>query len=761
MTGTSGVVTRTLRALGARDPARERLRKMLSVTTGILLSVLWGHGVIHVLHADSGLLAMSVFLSLMSGLFVKDATAPARVVTTALLLPTLALVPILATLLQSQRLVLLAVFVLISGVAVWVRRFGSRATALGTLTFFAYFFTLFMHPDPEELPAFCLIAAGAAGTQLVMKLFLWFGRHPERELGVMLRELRVATAAALESTASPGHERALRSRLDRVDALWRAITDWQASFRTDAFTSWDDQTLALRILDACVHTEEACRQLALGPSSDGDHQVALTHALDTLDDRTPAERLAQARKWAQTVVSAFDSLDPTPPSHDDLCDYRLAECVLAHALLRDIELHRRNQHRDDAGTASDSPDTSAPEQASSSSSISAAPRAPRPATHLRRVPWRDWAPTSRLAIQAMTATTLASVVGEAISASRWYWAVLTAFLVFLSTTTRSGILTRAYRRLLGTVLGLAAGVVLTFLAHGTSGVLLAICLLCIMGMIYFAPLNYLYASFFITTMLVALYDLLGVLHGRLLLERLEETLAGCICGVICAYLLLSTTSRPALVATTDAYFDAVDGLLGTGADLAAAPAGSTSLLTAVHEVEAAQAEVDQTISAMSTAFLIIGRDRVESARSLLSYSSRSSVRFAQIVMSGAADPASSAGLARHHAVVREAVDGARQAAALARRRIDPPIDADAPGAAPPAEADASGTARPLPTTTTTTTTTTSSTTPAESLSPGIGDPTVRAALIALARFTWVMHRLDEVLAPSEDRRPTRLRHHAL
>lgn len=162
MTGTSGVVTRTLRALGARDPARERLRKMLSVTTGILLSVLWGHGVIHVLHADSGLLAMSVFLSLMSGLFVKDATAPARVVTTALLLPTLALVPILATLLQSQRLVLLAVFVLISGVAVWVRRFGSRATALGTLTFFAYFFTLFMHPDPEELPAFCLIAAGAA-----------------------------------------------------------------------------------------------------------------------------------------------------------------------------------------------------------------------------------------------------------------------------------------------------------------------------------------------------------------------------------------------------------------------------------------------------------------------------------------------------------------------------------------------------------------------------------------------------------------------
>ena len=86
-----GVISRTLHALGARDPARERLRKVLSVTTGIGLSVLWGYGVIHVLHADNGLLAMSMFLSLMSGLFVKDSTAPARILTTGLLIPTLVL----------------------------------------------------------------------------------------------------------------------------------------------------------------------------------------------------------------------------------------------------------------------------------------------------------------------------------------------------------------------------------------------------------------------------------------------------------------------------------------------------------------------------------------------------------------------------------------------------------------------------------------------------------------------------------------------
>lgn len=755
-----GVISRTLHALGARDPARERLRKVLSVTTGIGLSVLWGYGVIHVLHADNGLLAMSMFLSLMSGLFVKDSTAPARILTTGLLIPTLVLVPLLATALHSQRYILLAVFVLISGTAVWARRFGARATAVGTLAFFAYFFTLFMHPTPKELPAFCLIAAGAAGTQFLMKLIMWLGRHPERELGVLLRELRVATAAALDSASSPAHERALANRLERVDTMWRAVTDWQKSFRTETFTNWDADTLALCVMDACVHTEEACRQLALCHSDghasfglDGSHRgqhpahgtgagersEAIGHVQAALDERTSGPRLDQARRWARSVIHEVDTQDRSPAGPGDLRDFRLAECVLAHARLKEMELRPRHRSRGDSGSNATPTPASTPVEGSSSPATTL--RTARHLTLPRWTPWRKWTPTSRLAIQAMTATAIASVVGEAISASRWYWAVLTAFVVFLSTTTRGGILTRAYRRLLGTILGLLAGVVLTYLAHGVDGVLLAICLLSIMGMIYFAPLNYAYAAFFITTMLVALYDVLGVLHGHLLEVRLEETIAGCICGVLCAYLLLSTTSRPEVVAKVDAYVDAVDALLQDGAEFSASPGGSSALLGRVHAVEACQAEIDQTISAMSTAFLIIGHERVDSARSLMVYSSRSSVRFAQVLMSAATDPAGAAGLARHHDLIRDAVSGARESAALARQQIDHPT--------------AAGHAS------TSTTTTTTSTPPAEGPSPNVGDPTVRAALIALARFTWVMHRLTEVLEPSEDRRFARARAHVL
>ena len=241
--------TRILHAIGAHDPARERLRKTLSITGGIFVSVLWGWGVVHFLHADTGMLAMSVFLSMMTGVFVKDSTAPARVVTAALLIPTVVLIPTLATLLSGNRTVLLVCFVLLSGVAVWIRRWGPRATTLGTLSFFAYFFTLFMRPTLEDLPPFLLIAAGAATTQLGVKLIMWVSRHPERELGTLLHELRIATAAAIDAAATPDHDRAQQARLGRVDAMWRAITGWTKDFRTESFSDWDAETLALRVMD--------------------------------------------------------------------------------------------------------------------------------------------------------------------------------------------------------------------------------------------------------------------------------------------------------------------------------------------------------------------------------------------------------------------------------------------------------------------------------------------------------------------------------
>jgi uncharacterized membrane protein YccC len=42
--------------------------------------------------------------------------------------------------------------------------------------------------------------------------------------------------------------------------------------------------------------------------------------------------------------------------------------------------------------------------------------------------------TTRQAVQVGIAASLAIVVGELVSPARWYWAVLTAFLVFAGTS---------------------------------------------------------------------------------------------------------------------------------------------------------------------------------------------------------------------------------------------------------------------------------------------------------------------------------------
>lgn len=698
--GLMSVPARIWRSLSARDPGRARLKTATAVSAGVLGSALFALGVVHVLHADSALLATAAFLSVQAGNVVKGPTSRARVVTAGLLVPAVLLAVSIAMLIPWRPAVI-AVFIVLTGVAVWVRRFGPRAAAIGTMGFLAYFFTLFMHPTTAELPSYCLIAAGATTTQLIARVVLWAtSRRPERELTVLLRELRVASAASLQAAASAAHARTLRARLARMDAIGRAITSWQHSFRTEEHTDCDEEALAGLVLDARVDTEEVCAELArAGAPTDSEsaavQEPSLTRLLAVLDERASRALLAEAASWAQQVVAG------APDSAEGALAYPVARSVLAHTRLRTIGLHRRQ-------AMPALPDPAVPPVPARTDSGTRDGKK-------RWTPWREWTPTSRLAVQAMIAATIATAAGEAISASRWYWAVLTAFVIFLSTTTRSGILTRAYRRVAGTAIGILIGIGAAFLAHGDSGALIAICVVAIFGMIYFGPLNYMYSSLFMTIMLVAIYAMLGVLHGGILELRIAETVTGCVIGVLCAYLILSSNSHPALVAKVNAYFDALDELLRQASDPAAS--SGRSILTSVQTLEAAQADVDQTVSAMSTAFLIGRHDHEEAAIRLMYVSTRSAVRFAQVTMplgqaSAEAPPVQSA--------VRDAVAEVRAAAARVRRQMDGSAES----------ADVAHEKLPA--------------LPAERLSD---DSDETASLVALDRLDWALERLSEVVAP--------------
>lgn len=683
----------------ARDPGRARFAVALAVSAGALTSALLGTLVINAFHAEKGFLAMSLFLSVMAGRMVKDRSAAGRVATTALMIPFILLTIGVAMALSGIRPVLIGVFILATGAAIWVRRFGPRAAAIGSLCFMGYFFTMFMKPTIEELPVFLLISVIAVGTQVLARVVLLLKR-PRREISVLLRELRAASGAAVHAAAHARRAQDLRAAMARLDEVARAITAWQQHFPTDEVIAIDEQTFAGQVLDARVDTEEACYAIARVATASA---ALLPHEGDrlrvVLDEHASAGEVSDAVAWAEDVVAQTESVGG---QHPDLVTSLIARSVIAHARLRRLELSRAH--------AAPAPRAHAPAPRDSEAKA-------RRSHRLRWTAWSQWAPTTRMAVQAMIAASIASGVGEAISASRWYWAVMTAFVIFVGSTTRSGILTRAVRRVIGTIVGIVIGVGVVTLVSHDSGVLIAICVLAIFGMLYFGPLNYLYSATFVTIMLVALYSLLGVLNAGLLELRLVETLVGAVIGVLCAYLIVSADSNPTLMAKVNTFFDALDALLQTVSSAFGSRDHSEEALRRLDVLEAAQTDIDQVISGMATAFRVSGSQRATSSVHLMYIVTRSAARLSQTVVVPGTTAAENVGDASHDTVA-EAIGAVQNAAADARRSLCEPntkLAADSDSSAVLARLDARA---------------------------GGFTPTATTAVMALARMEWALRRIS-------------------
>ena len=135
-------------------------------------------------------------------------------------------------------------------------------------------------------------------------------------------------------------------------------------------------------------------------------------------------------------------------------------------------------------------------------------------------------PSTRQAIQVAVAAALAIVVGEAISPSHWYWAVIAAFVIFAGTNSWAETLNKGWQRLLGTVLGVPSGVLVATLVSGNTIASLVMIFVCLFCAFYFMKVTYSLMTFWISTMLALMYGLLGEFTFSLLLLRIEETAVG-------------------------------------------------------------------------------------------------------------------------------------------------------------------------------------------------------------------------------------------
>ncbi|MEU5051686.1 FUSC family protein [Streptomyces sp. NPDC021096] len=158
-------------------------------------------------------------------------------------------------------------------------------------------------------------------------------------------------------------------------------------------------------------------------------------------------------------------------------------------------------------------------------------------------------PTTRQAFQNTFACAIALGVGQAISDERWYWAVGTAWWIFVNTSSRGETLVRGFRRVVGTLAGIAVGLVVAVPLHGAPVPTAVLVGACVFGIFYTAALSYSWMMFFVTVMAGLLYGLLGVLHPGLLALRFEQTLVGALGAAVAVAVVLPVTTH----AATDAW----------------------------------------------------------------------------------------------------------------------------------------------------------------------------------------------------------------
>ena len=174
--------------------------------------------------------------------------------------------------------------------------------------------------------------------------------------------------------------------------------------------------------------------------------------------------------------------------------------------------------------------------------------------------------STRQAIQVGVATSLAIIGGELISPSRWYWAVIAAFVVFAGTSSRGDVLTRGRDRVIGTIGGVIAGMALAFVVDGAVVPTLVLLLVCLFLAIYTVRISPGLLAFWITALLALLYGLIGQFSVETLVLRIEETAIGATLGMLAGFLILPTGTRDAFGTALHEVVEAAYAVLDAAVD---------------------------------------------------------------------------------------------------------------------------------------------------------------------------------------------------
>lgn len=593
--------------LAGIDPGLTRLR-LASIAVAAMILAVVVTAVVRTLLAPTEPVTVLLFagvLAMVSNLAVNEPDLPRRRVTTALMIVPAAASTVAGAFVAPYRIPAAVAFVAVMVLAVWVRRYGPRGFALGMAAFMPFFFTQFLRVAPAQVP-WLLVAMviGIAATLLLRGVV--FAERPARTLRRMVTAFRArahavvgATDTVLAGIAAGGPDerdlealRRTRARLQEVSLL---VED--ALEQTTAGRVWpglEDDTLALRVADAELALERltvVTRRLALPQRDDAQEPIdavvvaALRTGLRHLQTALTAgqEHLAilEAANDARAAVAGL--VADTRPGRE-----RVQRTAFAVRRVADAIHHAQVDapaRRPDGGATRAVPSRPPPPPAGGGPAPDALaaddlPRDDRPGPASQRPEDdvdRETEPSgstgsggialsTRQAVQVGVAATIAIVVGESIAPSRWYWAVITAFVVFAGTNSRGDLLSRGWGRVLGTVGGVVAGMGLAALVGGNTVLSLVLLFVCVFLALYLVRVSPSMLAFWITAVLALVYGLIGQFSVQTLVLRIEETAIGAAAAVVAAFLVLPRGTREAFGEAVGEVVDAMDRVLAEAAD---------------------------------------------------------------------------------------------------------------------------------------------------------------------------------------------------
>ncbi|MEW2508273.1 MULTISPECIES: FUSC family protein [unclassified Amycolatopsis] len=512
----------TLDRLAAADPGLVRLRLAGSAVLGIIIAIL----ALQPLHFPLTTSLVAAIAAMMSAFTVNDPTSGGQAITLCLAAVVGACSITLATIGAAYPPLDSIIFVLLIFVAVYVQRFGPRGTALGSMAFFLFFFPMFLQAHLAQAPQLLIaMATGVAANALVR--FVLLRRNAETEFIRIRRAFRARVAAAVRATeayiASSGSDRSnrqIRTALARLHESVLLIED-NAPDVVDARNADLLRRRAIEVELAVQWLTITVQRTCSHPMPEGvaDDLVARLAKFRSLMERDPRELplISETGEYSRMLVEGSRIDEKAHPG--DGVRRAIAELAVAD------DRAQRVAGREATVDYSLDEDDDEPE------------------------PTKAFAydNQTRSAIQAVIGGGLAVLAGQLISHQRWYWAVLTVFVVFVGTSSAGARFVKGVRRTGGTLIGIVGGVALALLVSGNTLAILALIMVCVFGMVYMSRVSQFLMAFFVTSMLGLLYSLLGTFSIQVLWIRVAETAVGAAAGLLAAVVIVPVRTRSVML----------------------------------------------------------------------------------------------------------------------------------------------------------------------------------------------------------------------